>query len=203
METPSSMRHIICAAHRRDALNSRELARRAPREEDGDRACDDYSVGWLTLVTEAEGVLLRERCRIRPWERGVSSLEELHDVIYSPRPASESGSTSTHSSMPSLLSLVESTHVGQGRVDFDALHSDTFALTRLVREDLGLMFHDTNASTATTAPSSSDSSIGALASDAVSHDPDDPDVFLDALRRAAADYMIVPEEREEASMVNE
>ena len=51
METPSSMRHIICAAHRRDALNSRELARRAPREEDGDRACDDYSVGWLTLVT--------------------------------------------------------------------------------------------------------------------------------------------------------
>ena len=105
--------------------------------------------------------------------------------------------------MPSLLSLVESTHVGQGRVDFDALHSDTFALTRLVREDLGLMFHDTNAGTATTAPSSSDSSIGALASDAVSHDPDDPDVFLDALRRAAADYMIVPEEREEASMVNE
>ena len=164
-------------------------------------------------------MLLRERCRIRPWERGVSSLEELHDVIYGPRPASESGSTSTHSSMPSLPSLVESTHVGQGRVDFDALHSDTFALTRLVRQDLGLMFHDdipdgtrtnTNASTVTTAPSSSDSSIGALASDAVSqsdseaeYDPDDPDVFLDALRRAAADYMIVPEEREEASMVNE
>ena len=216
------MRHIICAAHRRDALNSRELARHAPREEDGDgdgddhsRARDDYSVGymqWLTLVTEAEGVLLRERCRIRPWERGVSSLEELHDVIYGPRPASESGSTSTHSSMPSLPSLVESTHVGQGRVDFDALHSDTFALTRLVRQDLGMMFHadipdgtrtNTNASTVTTAPSSSDSSIGALASDAVSHDPDDPDVFLDALRRAAADYMIVFEEREEATMVNE
>ena len=153
---------------------------------------------------------MRECCRRRPWERGVSSLEELHDVIYGPGPASsESGSTS--SSMPSLLTVD-----GQGSLDFDALHSDTFALTGLVRQDLGLMFHDdipdgtgtnTNASTVTTAPSSSDSSIGALASDAVSSeaecDPDDPDVFLDALRCAAADYMIVPEEREEATMVNE
>jgi hypothetical protein len=219
METPSS---IMCAAHHRHALNSRKLARRSHLDPHS-FACDDYAVGykqWLS-VTEAEGVLMssilamRERCRCRPWERGVSSLEELHDVIYGPRPASESGSTSTHSSMPSLP--FESTHVGQGSVDFEALHSDTFAaLTPLVRQDLGLMFHDdipdgtgtnTNASTVTTAPSSSDSSIGALASDAVSseaeYDPDDPDVFLDALRCAAADYMIVPEEREGASMVNE
>jgi hypothetical protein len=158
----------------------------------------------------AEGVLMssilemRERCRRRPWERGVSSLEELHDVIYGPGPASsESGSTS--SSMPSLLTVD-----GQGSLDFDALHSDTFALTGLVRQDLGLMFHDdipdgtgtnTSAITVTTAPSSSSDSC--IASDAVSRSDSDLDVFLDALRRADADYMIVPEEREEATMVNE
>ena len=86
METPSS---IMCAAHHRHALNSRKLARRAHLDPHS-FACDDYSVGykqWLS-VTEAEGVLMssilemRERCRRRPWERGVSSLEELHDVIY-------------------------------------------------------------------------------------------------------------------------
>ncbi len=147
---------------------------------------------------------MRECCRRRPWERGVSSLEELHDVIYGPGPASESGSTS--SSMPSPLTVD-----GQGSLDFDALHSDTFALTGLVRQDLGLMFHDdipdgtgtnTSASTVTTAAPSS-SSDSCIASDADSRSDPDLDVFLDALRRSDADYMIVPEEREEATMVNE